>query len=59
MLGILKAGAAFVPFEYAAPRFAAVLLLIVPAALLVANGLAAWPARRAARMRIADTLRTE
>ena len=36
-----------------------VLLLIAPLALLAANLLAAWPARRAARLRTGQILRTE
>jgi hypothetical protein len=35
------------------------LLLVGPAALLIANLLAAWPGQRAARLRIAHILRTE
>jgi hypothetical protein len=35
------------------------LLLVGPAALLIANLLAAWPGHRAARLRIAHILRTE
>jgi len=35
------------------------MLLVGPAALLIANLLAAWPGRRAARLRIAHILRTE
>ena len=36
-----------------------VLLLIVPVALVAAYLLATWPARRAARLRTAQILRTE
>jgi hypothetical protein len=35
------------------------LLLIAPVALVAANLLAAWPARRAARLRAGQILRTE
>jgi ABC-type lipoprotein release transport system permease subunit len=35
------------------------LLVIAPAALVIANILAAWPGQRAARLRIAHILRTE
>jgi ABC-type lipoprotein release transport system permease subunit len=47
------------PVQYAAPIAAATLAIIVPAALFAANLLAAWPAHRAARLRIADVLRAE
>jgi hypothetical protein len=32
---------------------------VTPAALMIANTLAAWPARRAARMRVSQILRAE
>jgi len=35
------------------------LVLIVPLALVGANLLAAWPARRVARLRVAEVLRAE
>jgi hypothetical protein len=35
------------------------LLLVGPAAVVLANLLAAWPGRRAARLRIATILRAE
>jgi ABC-type lipoprotein release transport system permease subunit len=35
------------------------LSVVVPAAILAANLLASWPARRAARLRVADVLRAE
>jgi hypothetical protein len=47
------------PFAYQPPLAALALLLIVPAALLAANLLAAWPARRAARLHAGQILRTE
>jgi hypothetical protein len=47
------------PVVYVPPLAAAALVLAVPAALLIANALAAWPARRAARLRAAEVLRTE
>jgi FtsX-like permease family protein len=53
------AAADMTPLAYQPPLAALALLLIVPAALLVANLLAAWPARRAARLRPAHVLRTE
>jgi hypothetical protein len=53
------AAANLAPLAYQPPLAALALLLIVPLALLVANLLAAWPARRAARLRTAQILRTE
>jgi len=47
------------PLAYQPPLAALALALIVPVALLVANLLAAWPARRAARLRAGQILRTE
>jgi len=47
------------PFAYQPPLAALALLLIVPLALLAANLLAAWPARRAARLHAGQILRTE
>jgi len=41
------------------PLAAIAAILIVPAAILLANLLAAWPARSAARIRPAEALRTE
>jgi FtsX-like permease family len=49
----------YTPLQYVAPLAFWVLLLVIPAALLISNALAAWPGRRAARMRIAHVLRTE
>jgi len=46
------------PLQYRAPWTAAV-LLVIPAALAVANLVAAWPGRRAARLRVAEVLRAE
>jgi ABC-type lipoprotein release transport system permease subunit len=48
-----------IPMVYVAPMALLALVLVVPAALLVANLLAAWPGRRAARLRPADVLRSE
>ncbi|HEY2266931.1 MAG TPA: FtsX-like permease family protein [Streptosporangiaceae bacterium] len=57
---VLWHGAAdMMPLAYAPPLAVLALALIVPVALLVANLLAAWPARRAARLRTARILRTE
>jgi ABC-type lipoprotein release transport system permease subunit len=47
------------PVKYVPPIAILVLVAVVPAALLIANALAAWPARRAARLRAAEVLRTE
>jgi ABC-type lipoprotein release transport system permease subunit len=47
------------PLAYQPPLAALALLLIAPAALLAANLLAAWPARRAARLHAGQILRTE
>ena len=47
------------PLAYNPPWALLALLLIAPLALLAANLLAAWPARRAARLRTAHILRTE
>lgn len=51
--------AEYTPLQYVAPLAATALLLIWPAVLIVANALAAWPGRRAARLRIATVLRAE
>ena len=53
------AAANMTPLAYQPPLAALALLLIVPLALLAANLLAAWPARRAARLRTGQILRTE
>ncbi|HEX5291486.1 MAG TPA: FtsX-like permease family protein [Streptosporangiaceae bacterium] len=53
------AAADMTPLAYEPPLAALALLLIVPVALLAANLLAAWPARRAARLHAAQILRTE
>jgi hypothetical protein len=53
------AAADMTPLAYQPPLAALALALIVPLALLAANLLAAWPARRAARLRTAHILRTE
>jgi hypothetical protein len=47
------------PLAYNPPWALLALLLIGPLALVAANLLAAWPARRAARLRTAQILRTE
>ena len=53
------AAADMTPLAYRSPVALLALLLIAPLALAVANLLAAWPARRAARLRTAQILRTE
>jgi hypothetical protein len=47
------------PLAYEPPIALIALLLIAPVALLAANLLAAWPARRAARLHAGQILRTE
>ncbi|GES22881.1 hypothetical protein Aple_057800 [Acrocarpospora pleiomorpha] len=47
------------PMLYAPPTPVGTLLLIAPAALLAAAALAVWPARTAARIRVANVLRAE
>jgi ABC-type lipoprotein release transport system permease subunit len=49
----------YTPIEYVSPVAVWALALVAPAALLVANLLAAWPGRRAARLRVASILRAE
>jgi hypothetical protein len=53
------AAASTTPLAYNTPWALLALLLIAPVALLAANLLAAWPARRAARLRAGQILRTE
>jgi hypothetical protein len=53
------AAADMTPLAYEPPIALVALLLIAPLALLAANLLAAWPARRAARLHAAHILRTE
>ena len=47
------------PMVYVPPTATLALILAVPAALVVANMLAALPGHRAARLRPADVLRAE
>jgi predicted lysophospholipase L1 biosynthesis ABC-type transport system permease subunit len=47
------------PFVYVAPLAAVALLVTIPAAIAAANLLAAWPARRAARLPVGGILRSE
>jgi ABC-type lipoprotein release transport system permease subunit len=56
---VWRAVANYTPLQYVAPMAVWVMLLVAPSALLIANALAAWPARRAAHLRIAQVLRTE
>jgi hypothetical protein len=51
--------AGFTPLAYHPPLAVWALLLIAPVTLLAANALAAWPGRRAARLRSGGVLRTE
>jgi hypothetical protein len=54
-----RAAADTTPLAYNTPWALLALLLIAPVVLVAANLLAAWPARRAARLRTAQILRTE
>jgi ABC-type antimicrobial peptide transport system permease subunit len=47
------------PVVYVPPLAALAVVLVIPAAIALANLLAAWPARSAARIRPAEALRTE
>jgi ABC-type lipoprotein release transport system permease subunit len=47
------------PVVYVPPLAAVAVVLVIPAAIALANLLAAWPARAAARIRPAEALRTE
>jgi hypothetical protein len=47
------------PVVYVPPLAAAAVVLVIPASIALANLLAAWPARSAARIRPAEALRTE
>jgi len=49
----------FAPAHYVPPRAIGVVLLAIPLTLLIAGLLAAWPGRRAARLRIGQVLRAE
>jgi hypothetical protein len=54
-----RAVANYTPIQYVPPAAFWALALIGPAALLLANLLAAWPGHRAARLRVAHILRAE
>jgi hypothetical protein len=56
---VWRVAANWVPLDYQPPLAVWALILIAPAALLVANLLALWPGWRAARLRPAQVLRTE
>jgi ABC-type lipoprotein release transport system permease subunit len=56
---VWRAVADSTPVQYAAPFASLTLILVVPGAFVAANLLAAWPARRAARLRVAEVLRAE
>jgi hypothetical protein len=56
---IWRVAAGATPLAYQPPLAVWALLLIAPLALLVANALAAWPARRAARLQTGQILRIE
>jgi hypothetical protein len=56
---IWRVAAGTTPLAYHPPVAVWALLLIGPLALLAANALAAWPARRAARLRVGQILRIE
>ncbi|HEY3717392.1 MAG TPA: ABC transporter permease [Jatrophihabitantaceae bacterium] len=56
---VWRAVADYTPLQYVPPLAVWTLLLVGPAALILANLLAAWPGRRAARLRIATILRAE
>ena len=47
------------PVVYVPPLAVVAVVLVIPAAIALANLLAAWPARSAARIRPAEALRTE
>jgi FtsX-like permease family len=56
---VWHAVAGFTPLAYQPPLAVWALLLIAPVTLMAANALAAWPGRRAARLRSGRVLRTE
>jgi hypothetical protein len=56
---VWRAVADYTPIQYVPPMSLWALLLVGPAALVLANALAAWPGHRAARLRIAHILRAE
>ncbi len=56
---VWRAVADYTPIQYVPPLAVWALFLIAPAALVLANALAAWPGHRAARLRVAQILRAE
>jgi hypothetical protein len=56
---VWQAVAGYTPFQYDPPVAAVALVLVGPATLLVVTLLAVWPGHRAARLGIAQVLRTE
>jgi ABC-type lipoprotein release transport system permease subunit len=56
---VWRSVADYTPLQYVPPLAFWALVLVAPAALVVANLLAAWPGHRAARLRIAQILRAE
>jgi hypothetical protein len=56
---VWSAVASYTPLQYVTPFAGWELVLIAPAALLAANLLGLWPSHRAARLRVAEVLRTE
>ena len=51
--------AGYTPVQYVPPIATVVMVVIVPAALVLASLLGAWPGHRAARLRVANALRAE
>jgi ABC-type antimicrobial peptide transport system permease subunit len=49
----------YTPIQYISPTALWALALVGPATVLLANLLAAWPGRRAARLHVAAVLRAE
>jgi ABC-type lipoprotein release transport system permease subunit len=56
---VWRSVATYTPLQYVPPLAFWALVLVAPAALVIANLLAAWPGHRAARLRIAQILRAE
>jgi FtsX-like permease family len=56
---VWRAVADYTPIEYVPPIAVWALFLVGPVAVVLANVLAAWPGHRAARLRVAQILRTE
>ena len=51
--------AGYTPVQYVPPIATVVMVVIVPAALVLASLLGAWPGHRAARLKVANALRAE